>query len=438
MYKPDKLFTGNFLIHSGYAASLLPALYQAMQSGSVALSNDRLKEIKDKSVNRMEMAAGSSTAKTVVIISIKQPIIKYTDGYMGWLGTKYYMRLMDSLKGDPNIAGIVLDIDSGGGQVYGTGEFYDYIKDYPKPVVTYTDGLLCSAAYYIGNASKYIVANKRADAIGSIGAYAHWLNFDGLWEKLGAKSFTVYATKSTEKNLEVREAEEENNIKPYIKNILDPIVETFHTDMKDTRPGLNKAVFAGGTWKGPEALEMGLVDELGTIETAVNKVLELDNQSSNQKSNNMSKTRANVQAVLGLEAPLVTTAEKGTYLNEEQLDTLESSLASAETNAANLQTQVETATAATATAEQALADANTAHTEATTAIETSVDAILTSAALPVKGSLTEKIAAVAAHQQVLNKKDGAKGTTVIVEADQKEGATPNIVGGEDISGWLNN
>jgi protease-4 len=73
---------------------------------------------------------------------------------------------MKSYAQDPNCIGVVLDIDSGGGQVSGTPEFYDYIASFKKPVVAYTDGLMCSAAYYIGSATSHIIANKRADAIG--------------------------------------------------------------------------------------------------------------------------------------------------------------------------------------------------------------------------------------------------------------------------------
>ncbi len=405
-----------------------------------ALTNDRLTELQNKSNNKIEMAEGSAQAKSVIVISIKQPIVKFTDEWMGLLGSKYYMRLMDSFKGDPTIAGIVLDIDSGGGQVYGTAEFYDYIKAYPKPVVTYTDGLLCSAAYYIGNSAKYIVANKRADAIGSIGAYASWLNFTGLWEKFGAKLITMYATKSTEKNKPTREAEENANFEPYIKNVLDPIVETFHTDMKATRPGLNEAVFAGGTWNGIEALEMGLVDELGSLDTAVLKVLELDNQTSNQNPNNMStKTRAMVQAVLGLAVPLVSTEDKGSYLNEEQLDSLENKLVAADANATALQASVDAAKDSQTTAEQALVTANTTHAAAMTEVETSVTTMLTGAGLTATGTLTEKLTALNSHLVVVNKGDGAKHTNVpLGDGNKPDLATLNVVGGIDVSEAMNN
>ena len=434
------LFSGNFLIDKGYASSFVPALVKAFTGDVQPMGSERLEQLQNSAVAKTAMASSDGgTSKWVAVISIKQPILKFTDEYMGFLGSKFYMRLMDSLQSDPTCAGIVLDIDSGGGQVYGTGEFYDYITAYPKPVVTYTDGYLCSAAYYIGNAANYIVANKRADAIGSIGAYATFLDFTGLWEKLGAKSHTLYASLSTEKNFESREITNAANYEPYIKNVLDPIVATFHTDMKATRPGLNEAVFAGSTWSGPEALAMGLVDELGTLDTAILKVHELDNlQSNNQNSNNMSTPRANLQAVLGLgTTPLAETAEKGTYLNAGQLDSIETDLTTKDGTIATLTTEAATAATAQATAETNLAEANTTHTTTITAHEGAVDTILTAAGITPTGTLTEKIAALGAHQAVLNAKDGAKPTAVIVGAGNDAGGGSNIVSGFNLDEALN-
>ena len=91
---------------------------------------------------------------------------------------------------------------------------------------------MCSAAYYIGSASAHIVANKRAEAIGSIGAYAQFLDLSGFYEKKGAKLITVYAHESTEKNKSYRDLMS-GNPKTYIKEDLNPIVEQdFISDMK--------------------------------------------------------------------------------------------------------------------------------------------------------------------------------------------------------------
>jgi protease-4 len=103
---------------------------------------------------------------------------------------------MKSYAQDPNCIGVVLDIDSGGGQVSGTPEFYDYIASFKTSCCLYWWIVFC---YYIGSATSHIIANKRADAIGSIGVMVSLLIFRYLW-KTGATLITEYATQSTEKN----------------------------------------------------------------------------------------------------------------------------------------------------------------------------------------------------------------------------------------------
>jgi protease-4 len=426
----DSLFASPFYINAEYAQSLIPSLYQTLVLGKITEKSEKDKE-KDSISLKMESSRTNSATTSVVVIAIKQPIQKFSDYYN--LGSKSFMNIMANYANDPSIAGIVLDIDSGGGQVYGTGEFYDFIREYPKPTVAYTDGYMCSAAYYLGNATQYIVANKRADHIGSIGAYATIVDFNGLLEKLGAKVHEMYATESTEKNSDFREVFK-GNYEPYIKNTLDPIVATFHADMKATRPGLNEAVFSGGTWTGDKSLEMGLIDELGTIQTAIAKVFELADKSSNSNLNTNMNTRQlpTVQSVLGLDAPLASTEELGSYLNAEQLETVENRLVELDASNSALQTQLDAALANTEVQEQLTASKGTV-----TAVEASIDGMLTAAGLAVTGTLTEKTAALNAKVEEMGAKDGASHTNPKVDVNNEVTAS-NVVGGVDISAAMNN
>jgi len=408
----------------GYALSFMPSLYRAFTGSSAPVAYDEnynWEAEKKKEVVSMASAGAASpgSSKSVVVISIKQPILKFTDWYYGYLGSKAFMDLLDYYSESPNVAAVVFDIDSGGGQVYGTPEFYDYIAAYPLPTVAYTDGLMCSAAYYLAAACDYIIAHKRADSIGSIGAYSTYVNFTGLLEKYGVKVFSMYGTKSTLKNHEIRQLDEKGDTAPYIENQLDPIIDTFHNDMRATRPNLDEKVFTGDTWGAKDALTLGLINEIGTLQTAIDKGFSLSNNSNN--NNTMSKQRANVQAVLGLDAPLASTPEKGSYLNEEQLDTMETALSERDSQIATLEGTVTTATAAQATAETALAAAATAHQAATAATATAIAAMVTEAGLTPAATVAENLTNLTAHYSPFNAADGAKPTKT--EADAKPGKT---------------
>lgn len=415
----QRIFSSNFYIDGQYAQAFAPAIFSLIAGKQQA---EELSE--EKMITRAQSSAPvqNSTAQ-VAVISIKHPISKYTNLAFGSLGSKTYQRILAQIDADPDITGVVLDIDSGGGQSYGTPELYDAIRAFSKPIVTYTDGFLCSAAYYIGNAADYIVANKRSEAIGSIGAYSSFVDFSGMFEKWGAKVKSIYATESTEKNLEWRELTENDNAEPYIKNILDPLVATFQEDMKAARPGLDEKVFKGGSWGADEALSYGLVDELGTIQTAILKVIELsaesDNNNENFKSNtDMSKENSfpKLAAVLGIEdveakKSHLFAADKTVSLNEEQLSQIEAALT--DPGDGQKLADLQTALDAEKTAKQA-ADVKV------TEMENAVNAAMTKAGLTQKETKVEDINLMAYTLVEYGAKPGAKPTEVHSDGDPAE------------------
>lgn len=112
---------------------------------------------------------------------------------------------------------------------------------------------MASAGYYIGSAASHIVANKRAEAIGSIGAYTQMLDLSGYYEKQGVKIHTIYA-ENPQKNKAYRDALA-GDYKAYIKEELNPLVDDFIADIKAARPNVSEDVFKGATYSGPAALK---------------------------------------------------------------------------------------------------------------------------------------------------------------------------------------
>ena len=352
-------------------------------------------------------SSGSSGAPDPVtaVISIKTPIYKY-DQVCGPRGTKSMMRQMEALRNRSDINGIILDIDSGGGQLSGTQEFYDYIKDYSKPVVTYSDGWICSAAYYIGSAADHIIAHQRADAIGSIGAYIEFVDLKGYYEQMGAKVHTIYSSLSDEKNQAYREALE-GSYDLMIKEELDPAVQDFHADMKLVREDLNDQVFKGATYPAAKSLELGLIDEIGNFQAALDKVKELA-QNSKSDYMNTSKDRPNLQGVLNLNEPLAVTEDQGSYLNEEQLDLVEDAL--------NM-SQVETA-------EDLQQELNQAEQEAS-AMATTIQNLANEFEIEQGETPAETLANVQAHITELNKTPAEQHTTA-ADTDEDGSKYPYI------------
>ncbi|MFK7049901.1 S49 family peptidase [Flavobacterium davisii] len=427
------LLASPLYINEMYGVSLIPTAIKIFNNKESSTDN-REKRIASLQ-SSVENSGISSTANKVVIVDFIQPVVKF-DVYPYWMGTKTYTKILKQLEADESVAGVVLNIDSGGGQVYGTPEFYDFIKNYSKPIVAYTDGYMCSGAYYIAGATQKIIANKRADAIGSIGAYATIIDGNGIIEHFGGKVHTLYATHSTDKNSEYRAVIDNADYEPYIKNQLDPIVETFVSDMKVMRPQLKEEVFNGGTWTGEQALSLGLIDEHGTLDTAVQSVFNLS-QNSNSKSNHMNtKSLPKVEATLGLDAPLALN-ENGSYLNVEQLDALETRLDSLESEKANLEEQLATSNTSKENAVNAITAQLTEVKNNAQKVESSVDAILTKAGMSTEGTLAEKLSALETKAEAYGKGDGARGTTPRIDANGEQNSSM-IIGGVDVSEALNN
>lgn len=421
-------------IEQNYGTSHLPLIFNILEGRQIASEKPAENKLIEIHALGGSIEGSSSSAQNVAILSIKNPIVKHNQ-FCGPQGTKSMMRELNSILKDDSIVGVVLDIDSGGGQVSGTPEFYDYLKAYSKPVVAYTDGLMCSAAYYIASAASHIVANKRADAIGSIGAYAQILDLEGYYEKQGAKIHTMYATKSTEKNKSYREALA-GNPKEYIKEELDPIVEDFIYDIKAARSGISEDVFKGAVYNSAVSLEKGLIDEIGTMQTAIDKVFELSKNNKNQNNlSTMNKKFTRVQAALGMEDNFESN-ESGVFVSEEQLDILETAFETQETAIAGATIAGDTAiSAATDPLNATISSLSNEGVEVTAAIE----AALLSAEVD-RGAMTN--AQAVAHLSGLvaeyGKKDGAKTTTAITEADATNNGIDNVIGGIDITAALNN
>jgi ClpP class serine protease len=432
-------FQGSLFVSESYLDALIPLYFQSVTTGQVKNSKTVL-ELETGAISVMNSQSSDvnkiENSNKVIVIDFIGPVVKYSDWWIDMLGTQDYMRIMDRFKGDPSIAGVVINTDCGGGQKYGTPEFYDYIKAFNevKPVVIYTNGLLCSGAYYFAAPASFIIANKRADAIGSIGIYTEIFDWNGYYESMGLKVHTIYSDLSTEKNKSYRDviSGADKSYKNYITKELNPDGQRFIDDMKAARPQIKENAFLGGTWNGEEAVNMGLVDSNGTLQDAIDKVFELSkatetpttpkkDNKSNSKIKIMGKTKGFpvVQKILGIAGTGIDTistitGKKGVQISEAQLEALESAFVEKET-------AVTTANGKVTTAESRVS-----------VLETAVDTAVSTAKVAVDADATieVKIAKLGTEVTRLGKVPGAKVTKPKAEGDSFE-EEDNVVNAAD-------
>lgn len=429
----DTLFSGKFYIDQTYGSGLVPSLIKMFRDGvtvekkEIDLINNCQKAFSKSGKLIDSGASPQESGKRVVVLNFKQPVVKYSTYY--WLGTQAYIRILADLKQDTSVLGVVIDTDSGGGQVYGTPETYDAILDFKqtKPIGFFTNGYLCSGAYYIAAPGSFIMANRRADAIGSIGGYTVMIDYDGMIEHFGGKVHTIYSDLSPDKNKGHRAVMDgtDPDYKNYIKTELNPMIRTFHTDMKNARPQLDEEVFMGGTWTGVEAESKGLIDYNGSLMDAVAMVFELSKKSNSNNNNSknektMSKTTKSfpaIQKVLGISGEGIATistlsGKKGVQLSEAQLDSLEKELAEKD---------------------KAVTTANGKVTEAegkVTVLETAVTTALATAKIGASATTAESITLLGAKVVELGNKPSSKGSKPDAKGDNFEDEDA-IVNAED-------
>ena len=172
---------------------------------------------------------------------------------------------------DPKTKAVVMRINSPGGSPVQSGYVYDEIRrlraEYPdiKLYAVITD-LGASGAYYIASAADQIYADK-ASLVGSIGVTAAGYGFVGAMEKLGVerRTYTSGEHKAFLDPFQPQKPEET----AFWQSVLDTTHKQFIASVKQGRGERLKdkehpELFSGLIWSGEQALDLGLVDGLGS------------------------------------------------------------------------------------------------------------------------------------------------------------------------------
>jgi len=172
---------------------------------------------------------------------------------------------------DNSTKAVLLRMNSPGGTVATSQEIYQLVLELrkeSKPVVVSMSDLCASGCYYIASAADKIVANK-GSLTGSIGVISQGVNYKGLFDKLGLYDQTIKAGKYKDMGSGARALtlEEEKILQALIDNSYKQFLEDIHNGRNIEMDKL-KEIAQGLIYTGEQALEVNLVDELGTYDDA--------------------------------------------------------------------------------------------------------------------------------------------------------------------------
>jgi protease-4 len=182
---------------------------------------------------------------------------------------------------DPGSAAIVLRINSPGGSPVQAGIIVDEIqrlkKGYPnKPLYVVVDEICASGGYYIAAAADKIYVNK-ASIVGSVGVLMDGFGFTGLMDKLGIERRLLTAGEN--KGFLDPFSPQSDKQKQHALEMLNEIHEQFIAVVRAGRGKRlkeNPDIFSGLYWTGAKAVEMGLADGFGTVDTVARDVVKAE------------------------------------------------------------------------------------------------------------------------------------------------------------------
>lgn len=182
------------------------------------------------------------------------------------------LKAIKEFREDPNVKSILVRIDSPGGAVGPSQEIYRELRRTieKKPVVASMGSLGTSGGYYIASGANRIVANP-GTITGSIGVIIYFADLRELFDKIGFSTVAIKSGRFKDTGNPGREMTEEE--RQLLQGTIDDVHGQFVRDVAQARSIAEekiREIADGRILVGERAHQLGLVDELGNFEDAVN------------------------------------------------------------------------------------------------------------------------------------------------------------------------
>jgi len=211
----------------------------------------------------------------IAIIHVEGAIVTGDIGF-NTAGSGGIVKNINKARDDENVKGIVLRVNSPGGDVYASSMITNALEEFQstgRPVITSMGDIAASGGVWVTTTSEEIWA-ENTTLTGSIGVYGIYPDLSPLAKWVGMNYDGVSMTKSGE-IYDVRRGMNEE-INKQFKGGVEKIYKDFVTRVANNRDMDFSDVlkFAGGRiWRGDTALELGLVDKLGSLDDAINSMV---------------------------------------------------------------------------------------------------------------------------------------------------------------------
>jgi len=205
---------------------------------------------------------------------------------------KAYVKELKKLQKDSSVKAIVFRVNSGGGSAYASDQIWHSIREISKekPVIASFGSIAASGGYYIACGANKIVASP-ATLTGSIGIFGLFPSGEKLAKKMGASYDGIGTNKNTLLGEQVISIPflgagilparplnegEFNMLQAYVERGYDAFLSRCAEGRNMSKESLD-SIGQGRVWAGAQAINVGLADTLGGIETAVEMAASMAN-----------------------------------------------------------------------------------------------------------------------------------------------------------------
>ena len=186
---------------------------------------------------------------------------------------------------DEEVKAIVMRVNSPGGSVFASELIRDTIlkaKEKNIPIVTSMGGVAASGGYWVAASTDYIFA-ENLTITGSIGVASVLFNAEETFNKIGLNEDGISSSVFTDAfNGILFDEPNERTINLYrmtIKNVYDKFVKLVSEGRNVSIEKVNE-IAMGRVWTGKQALDLDLVDEIGSLNDAIKKAADLSNSEN--------------------------------------------------------------------------------------------------------------------------------------------------------------
>ena len=290
----DYLLQNNLVDSVLYETEMQNYLRQLLEIGEDA-------KIASATVSNMKNVKGPSIKKSSSSIALLYATGNITSGGgSSGIQDKYIVNELEKLRKDKDIKAVVLRVNSGGGSAYASEQIWKAVSDLKKekPVVVSMGDVAASGGYYIACNADRIFANPTT-ITGSIGIFGMFPDVTQTLKNIGVTGDVVKTNEFADFGNMTRSmnAGEIDMMQSYIERGYDLFVSRCADGRNMPKEKLMEYA-EGRVWTGNQALEIGLIDELGGISEAIESAAELANLGKNYSVFEYPKLRSPLEELL--------------------------------------------------------------------------------------------------------------------------------------------